>query len=104
MDAFDILTPAKTDGRLSALALRRLRAVVAPDGLQRVVQDRAMSSGCSPHILGPNCQPRDEQGRFVAYWVLALRSSTTSSTSRKSTDSRTALTADGRALTWQRAL
>lgn len=74
MDAFDILTSAKTDGRLSALALHGmgLRAVVAPDGLQLVVQDRAMSSGCSPHIFGPGCQPRDEQGRFVAYWVLAL--------------------------------
>lgn len=74
MDAFDILTPANTDGRLTALALRSmgLRAVVAPDGLQLVVQEPAISSECSPPAVGPGCQPRDEQGRFVAYWVLSL--------------------------------
>lgn len=74
MDAFDIFTPANTDGRITALALRGmgLRAVVAPDGLQLVVLDGAMSSGCSPRTFGSGCQPRDEKGRFVAYWVLAL--------------------------------
>lgn len=74
MDAFDIFTPANMDGRRTALALRGmdLRAVVAPDGLRLVGRAPATSSVGSPHVVGPKYQPRDELGRFVAYWVLSL--------------------------------
>jgi hypothetical protein len=74
MDAFDIFTPANTDGRLTALALRdmNLRAVVALDGLRLVTQGARTSSGCSPAVVGPKYQPRDAKGRFVAYWMLSL--------------------------------
>lgn len=74
MDAFDIFTPANTDGRLTALALRdmNLRAVIALDGLRLVAQGTTTSSGSSPTVVGPKYQPRDAQGRFAAYWMLSL--------------------------------
>lgn len=74
MDAFDIFTPANTDGRLTALALQGmdLRAIIAPEGIILAGQESASSSACSPTVVGPKYQPRDELGRFVAYWVLSL--------------------------------
>lgn len=74
MDAFDVFTPANTDGRRTALALRGmdLRAVVAPNGLRLVGTNPATSFVHSPQVVGPSHQPRDELGRFVAYWVLSL--------------------------------
>lgn len=73
MDAFDILTPTETDGRRAALALQEmgLRAVVAPDGLRLVSMEPTSSSRRSQHVTAAGYQPRDEQGRFVAYWVLS---------------------------------
>lgn len=74
MDTFDIVTPTHADGRRTALSLRAmgLRAVIAPDGLRLVGRASAGPSGPSPRVVGPKYQPRDEFGRFVAYWVLSL--------------------------------
>lgn len=91
MDAFDIFTPANTDGRLTALALQdmNLRAVVALDGLRLVSQGATTSSGCAPTVVGPSTSRGTSGAGSPPTGCSPSRSSPTSPTSSTSTDSRT---------------
>lgn len=74
MDPLAILFPVRPDTRRTVCALRDMgiRAVIAEDGLRLVSCDAPKPSGDTEHLPAARFQPRDDRGRFVAYWVLSL--------------------------------
>ena len=74
MDYLEIFTPPSWDPRPTLVALRDngVRLVIAPDGLRFISCKRASVSAGSSHLVEAAFQPRDDLGRFVAYWLLPI--------------------------------
>ena len=71
---FDILTADASHGRDIVLGLRNMniRVVVADEATKFMTCGSSASPEHAHHTAGARFQPRDEFGRFVPYWVVAL--------------------------------
>lgn len=71
---FDILTADAAHGRDIILGLRNMdiRVLVAGEATKFLTCGSSSSPQQGHNTVGAKYQPRDELGRFVPYWVVAL--------------------------------